>query len=130
MQTYAEFVSEKEAPITVALEERVLNNIRLLHAVMGIVTEAGELMDQLKRVIFYGKELDTVNVDEELGDLKFYLQLACNVRGVTLEEITERNRAKLNKRYEKKFTEKEALNRNLDAEREILELGHLTEVIS
>ena len=38
---------------------------RLLHAGMGLSTEAGEFLDALKKHIFYGKELDRVNLAEE-----------------------------------------------------------------
>lgn len=44
-------------------------NIRILHAAIGCVTESGELLDSLKKQIFYGRELDVVNVKEEAGDI-------------------------------------------------------------
>lgn len=46
----------------------------LLHMVMGVCGEAGELLDALKKHIIYGKQLDMSNVIEELGDIEFYLQ--------------------------------------------------------
>ena len=36
--------------------------------VAGVVGEIGELMDAYKRHIAYGKELDRINVLEEIGD--------------------------------------------------------------
>ena len=42
---------------------------RTEHAVMGIVTEEGELMDQLKKAKIYRKDLDKVNLIEEIGDV-------------------------------------------------------------
>ena len=47
-------------------------NVRILHAAIGCVTESGELLDALKKQIFYGRELDVVNVKEEAGDILWY----------------------------------------------------------
>jgi NTP pyrophosphatase (non-canonical NTP hydrolase) len=96
-------------------------NIRLLHAAIGLATEAGEIQDQLKKAVFYGKPLDKVNLEEELGDLFWYIAIMSDTLGVSFDQIMEKNIAKLKARYGDKFTEKAALERNLDAEREILE---------
>ena len=48
--------------------------VRLLHSSMGIATEACELLEALVRVI-EGKELDKVNLAEELGDVMWYIGL-------------------------------------------------------
>jgi NTP pyrophosphatase (non-canonical NTP hydrolase) len=90
------------------------NMMRLEHALMGIVTEAGELMDQLKKHIVYGKELDLVNLAEECGDVFWYL--------AELESsIKKTNIAKLKARYPEKFTETDAVVRDLGIERDILD---------
>lgn len=95
--------------------------IRLLHASMGMVTEAGELMDQLKKHLFYGKELDDVNLIEEAGDILWYMAILLDELGVTFEKVMLINHEKLAKRYGREFTEEAALHRDLTAEREILE---------
>lgn len=105
-----------------AILSRTQTKLRLLHGLIGICTETGELQDQLKKHLFYGRQLDTVNLKEELGDLLWYIALCCDELGLTLEEIMERNIEKLELRYrDKKFKDTQALNRNLDAERKILE---------
>lgn len=96
-------------------------NIRLLHAVIGLETEVGELQDALKKSIFYGKPLDKVNMAEEMGDLFWYIAILSDALGVSFEEVMAKNIAKLKARYGDKFTETAALERNLAAEREILE---------
>ena len=98
-----------------------VDNIRLLHGVMGISTEAGELLDSLKKHIFYGKKLDYVNISEELGDLLYYISVCIDILGTSFEEVMEKNIAKLKARYPDKFTEDKAINRDLNTEREILE---------
>lgn len=94
---------------------------RLLHAGFGLSTEAGEFLDALKKHIFYGKELDRVNLKEEMGDLFWYLAIACDELDVEFESLMETNIAKLKARYGEKFTEQRAENRDLSAERTILE---------
>ena len=44
-----------------------VQNQRLLHAGIGLATESGELLDALKKHIFYGKELDAVNLGRRNG---------------------------------------------------------------
>lgn len=97
------------------------DTFRLLHASIGITTESGELADTLKKHIFYGKPLDTVNAIEEVGDLLWYAALACEALGTTLEDAMERNIAKLKARYPEKFEAQRAIERDLTAERAALE---------
>lgn len=95
---------------------------RLLHAIMGISDEAGELMGAMKKALMYNKPLDKVNIIEEFGDLIWYVFLGMDAIGVTLEQIQEINSAKLNKaRYKDGFSHDEAINRDLVKERKILE---------
>jgi NTP pyrophosphatase (non-canonical NTP hydrolase) len=96
-------------------------NIRLLHAAMGACTESGELLDSLKKAIFYGKELDVVNFKEELGDILWYLAIAYHELDGSFEESMETNIAKLRARYGGKFDAARAVKRNLETERKILE---------
>lgn len=119
--TYDEQAPRTESLPDDALRCRMQSNSRLLHGAMGLATEAGELMDQLKKNIFYGKELDLVNIEEELGDLEWYMAIIRDVLGVTQAQVQEKNIAKLRKRYPEKFTSEAALNRDLDAERAVLE---------
>ncbi len=95
--------------------------VRLLHAAMGLCTETGEFMDMLKKHILYGKPLDEVNLKEELGDKLWYTALALDELKATFDEVMQTNIDKLRARYPNKFTEADALNRDLDKERKILE---------
>lgn len=100
--------------------------IDMLHAAMGMVTEAAEIMDMLKKHIFYGKELDLVNAEEELGDSNWYQSLmihSMRLKGhfTTWEKIWDKNIEKLKARYGDKFNKEGAINRDLNKERKILE---------
>lgn len=91
------------------------------HAVMGLVTEAAECMDAIKKSKIYGKPLDKINLIEEAGDIMWYLAILAHDLDVSFETIWEKNIAKLQARYPEKFTETDALIRDIEAERAILE---------
>jgi NTP pyrophosphatase (non-canonical NTP hydrolase) len=120
---YVKNVLVTEARDFTAVKERMQDTgtVRLMHAMIGMCTESGEIQDQLKKAIFYGKPLDRTNLIEELGDLMWYVGVMCSELNVDLGEVMEKNIAKLKKRYGEKFTEAAALNRDLDSERKILE---------
>jgi len=112
-----------EAPVNEAMLQRFSDptTVRLVHAAIGMCTEAGEFQDQLKKHLFYGKPLDAVNLAEEIGDAAWYLALAANAIGIDLLDVLSKNISKLQGRYPEKFSEQAALNRDLDNERRILE---------
>src|SRR5690606_16662705 len=93
----------------------------LLHMILGIVTEAGELLDAIMDVIFDGKPLDEVNIQEELGDINWYRVNALLAVGQTPDENDRQNIAKLLARFPHKFDADLAINRDTDAERKVLE---------
>lgn len=96
-------------------------NHRIEHAIDGCVTEAGELQDALKKAKYYGKPLDIVNLKEEAGDVLWYLAILFDEIGTDFETEMERVINKLKTRFPEKFTEQNAFERNLDAERKVLE---------
>lgn len=96
-------------------------NHRIEHAIDGIVTEAGELQDALKKAKYYGKQLDITNLKEESGDVLWYLALLFDEIGTDFETEMNRVIAKLQTRFPDRFKQSDALARNLVAEREVLE---------
>lgn len=117
-----EFDYIDEAFKTLSLEMHDFDR-HMLHAAIGIATESGELLDALKKSIFYGRELDRTNLIEEMGDLFWYCAIMCHQLGVSFEDVQQVNIAKLRKRYGGAFTSEAAINRDLEAERQILEDG-------
>lgn len=94
-----------------------------VHAILGLVTEAGELADVVKRAYFYGKgpeSVDRNHIIEEAGDLFWYLALLCNACNISFEEVWAKNIAKLKARYPNKFSTEQAYNRDTEKEREAL----------
>jgi NTP pyrophosphatase (non-canonical NTP hydrolase) len=136
----------------------------LLHMDMGIMTELGEMIDPIKKNLAYGKDIDFVNVAEEMADCCWYvvnkalienekleepsvressfeftmkslfrwngfsnqsllndLYTFCNYTNIDFYKSIENNINKLKVRYPEKFTQENATNRDLEAERKELE---------
>jgi len=118
LKEYADYAKQTKA----VLGDKLSNN---LHMILGMVTETGELTDIFKKNMAYGKEIDWVNVQEEIGDLMWYVINFCTINGFDLEDILKQNVAKLIVRYPNKFSKEKAITRDLDRERKILEeLGY------
>lgn len=118
---YSHMVAALESPYeTIVQGTANKQNARLLHSALGLVTEAGEFADQMKKAICYGKPVDLVNIKEELGDLFWYMTLAMNAANIQFEEILEANVRKLRKRYPGGFSLMSCENRDIQAEREAL----------
>lgn len=112
------------------IQERMgsVENSKLLHYIIGLETEVGEIQDAVKKHLIYGKTLDKVNLVEEVGDVLWYLSRLLTLLDSSFDEAMFKNLAKLKARYGDKFTEHAALNRNLSQERRILEAnGELDE---
>lgn len=88
----------------------------LLHAVVGISGEAGELLDAIKKHVIYNKELDIQNVIEELGDIEFYIEMFRSKLNITREQVLEANVKKLSKRYNEGSYSDEAATLRADKE--------------
>ncbi len=122
-QEYIKNAIKTESRDFSAIGERLqsVENQRLLHGGIGLATEAGEFLDALKKHVFYGKELDKVNLREEMGDIFWYCAIIADQLEVDFATVMERNITKLKARYGEKFTEQAATTRDLKTEREILE---------
>jgi NTP pyrophosphatase (non-canonical NTP hydrolase) len=83
----------------------------LIHMVMGISGEAGELLDAIKKHGIYGKQLDTKNVIEELGDLEFYMEGLRQGLCISREETIKANIEKLSVRYKHGYSDQAAIER-------------------
>jgi NTP pyrophosphatase (non-canonical NTP hydrolase) len=95
------------------------NELRLLHGVLGLITEEFELLELIREQ----DRLDPVHLKEELGDLLWYISLIASSQGITLKDVMESNIRKLalRNRNKGKFDLAGTLERSLDKEREVLE---------
>lgn len=94
---------------------------RLLHGLLGMSSEVGEIADMTKKHLIYGKAFDRTNVLEECGDVLWYVAVALSSCGYSFGDAMQANIAKLTKRFPDGFTEEKALNRDVAAERRVLE---------
>ena len=83
----------------------------IINAVLGLTGEAGEVADHVKKWMFQGHDLDTDKIVKELGDIRYYLELACYAMGVTIEQVEQANSDKLRKRYPNGFSPEASQNR-------------------
>ena len=83
----------------------------LLNGVMGLNGEAGEAIDIVKKHMFQGHPLDREHIAKELSDCMWYIAVAAEGCGYTLEEIVNMNVEKLRKRYPDGFTTENSLHR-------------------
>ncbi len=94
---------------------------RAIHAALGLMSEVGEIADALKKHIIYDRELGQINLMEESGDVSWYQALLLSAVKRTMQEAFDKNIAKLKKRFGDRFDYDAVANRNLAAERKILE---------
>lgn len=108
-----EFLEYQRLAIRTA--KRVNQSFDLMHSAFGLAGEAGEFVDAVKKDIVYGKPLDQENLLEELGDILWYVALACETLGVDMDYVAVQNIDKLKKRYPEKYTD-ELASLRLDKE--------------
>ena len=83
----------------------------VLHCCMGMAGETGEVIDLIKKSVFYKKELDKDKVLEELGDVMFYIVNLATSLNISMSDVLQHNIDKLKKRYPHGFSEEDAIRR-------------------
>lgn len=106
--TFSEY--EKHAERTQNTDVINENDI-LVNAALGLTGESGELADLVKKYLFQGHDLDKTKVISELGDILWYISLACKALHINLSDIPEYNIEKLKQRYPLRFAAKQSIHR-------------------
>lgn len=78
---------------------------------LGLAGEAGECADLIKKHLHQGHELDIKELMSELGDVCWYIAMACEVIGADFESVLVYNILKLKKRYPEGFRSLDSINR-------------------
>lgn len=85
-------------------------------AALGLAGETGEVVDQIKKHLFQGHEIDRRQLRDELGDVLWYLMLLCQTMDYTLDEIMVANVEKLARRYPDGFDPERSRQRGFEDE--------------
>jgi len=100
-------------------------NPRLLHVVLGVSSESGEMAEALTAAWEANEPVDRVNFAEETGDVFWYLGVAADALAVPFSVLFQQNITKLTDKKDGRyragtFDLDAAINRDLGAERGLL----------
>ncbi|MGB2964309.1 MAG: nucleoside triphosphate pyrophosphohydrolase family protein [Anaerolineales bacterium] len=84
---------------------------RLIVSALGLAGEAGEFANLVKKMTAHGHPFNKQALEDELGDVLWYLAEAATAAGLNLEEIANQNVQKLSKRYPDGFNQEDSINR-------------------
>lgn len=84
------------------LDERELG---IVHAMMGLMGELGEVAEHVKKRIFMDRQefMNQPEMKKELGDVEYYITQMETLMGLLKSEVMEGNNRKLAARYPKGF---------------------------
>ena len=74
-------------PLAVRTEKPLPTPERMIHSCLGLITEIGEVVTELKRIHIYGKPLDAErkkNILEEAGDVMWYVAIMLDILNANL----------------------------------------------
>ena len=74
---------------------------RLMENTLGLVGEAGEFAEKIKKQIRDGNEVNQLELVKELGDVLFYVTALANHIGSDLQTVATNNIAKLHDRQKR-----------------------------
>lgn len=96
-------------------------NTRIAHGVIGIASEAGELVECMLKAMENNESIDYVNLAEELFDADWYKSVITDECDINWEKEWQKIIDKLRARFGEKYSDEKANNRNKELERKILE---------
>ena len=111
-EKHGELVAALAKPGSDILSSLTAQDCHLIHMVLGVSGEAGELLDAIKKSVIYRKPLDMENVKEEISDIMFYLRGLADALGFDQDTLLAFNIDKLQKRYPNAtYSNKDAITR-------------------
>lgn len=87
--------------------------VKLMLAALGLTGESGEVADHMKKNLFQCHVIDMIHIQKELGDILWYVVLACDAIDCSLEDVMQMNVEKLRKRYPNGFDAERSIHRSL-----------------
>ena len=92
LEEYQQFAAQGILPATLEREP-------IVGFALGLAGEAGEVVDDIKKKYYHGRDIDPNHTLEELGDVMWYVANIATQMGASLENIMVNNVEKLTKRY-------------------------------
>jgi NTP pyrophosphatase (non-canonical NTP hydrolase) len=108
------FAHKQTKGVSLTVRPPVDSGAMLLHGVLGLTGEVGELAGAVERYGWYKQDFDRTNVIEELGDALWYIGEICDALGIRMSQVMDLNIKKLCKRYPEKFNHLQAQEENRD----------------
>ncbi len=97
--TFEEYQVLARRTMNTALNEQDARTMTAL----GLVGEAGECSELIKKHVFHNRALDRDELRAELGDVLWYVAMLADACGLSLQEIAAHNVEKLIQRYPEGF---------------------------
>lgn len=94
-----------------ALSTRTLTDRDQVWNALGLVGEAGEVADLIKKIVYHKHDVDREKMKEELGDVMWYLAALATCAGISLSDVARANVEKLERRYPNGFSQEASRNR-------------------
>lgn len=99
----------------------IVNFLESHRCIELLISSIGELTSIVKRFMAYDKDIDRDKEMEAVYNIFSAFDLLEKIYNLDGNEIRQKNIDKLFKRYPEKFSNEQAINRDTDAERKILE---------
>ena len=92
------------------LKDYSLQERELMDYSLGL-SEAGELQNKLKKMLFHEEPVSKAEIKEEMGDLLWYIAAIATVLNIKLDDVAFENIEKLKKRYPNGYSHVDSLKR-------------------
>lgn len=83
----------------------------LVWCATGLIGEAGEVADYVKKGVFHQHGVLPDRLADELGDVLWYIASLCTLAGIDLSDVMQANIEKLNRRYPNGYRSEDSINR-------------------
>lgn len=111
-QLHGELVRRLAKPGDEIMASLTPEKCHIIHMAMGMSGEAGEVLDLVKKSIFYDKVISKQDLIKEMGDVEFYLRGLRQAYGISRDEVIQGNLTKLDDRYSSgTYSDQQAISR-------------------
>jgi NTP pyrophosphatase (non-canonical NTP hydrolase) len=113
---YREYPEIENVKIASTMEVKTAQGL-----IMSMLKSILQIQDLIKKKLYYNKPINQETMNTLVAILDLDIRMYLSLYNLNIEEVWERNIAKLKSRYGEKFSSERAINRDLETERTILE---------